>query len=105
MQRAHLASAYLDGEFDTFVTALQAVDGDDTDLDEDPLVRELEQICREFSKERRIGPDDNLFEVGLSSLTLTEIVLAVDEKYPGRLDISDLFDHPTIRELARFMQR
>jgi len=105
VQRAHLASAYLDGEFDAFVTALRAADGDDADLDEDPLIRELEQICREFSKERRIGPDDNLFESGLSSLTLTEIVLAVDEKYPGRLDISDLFDHPTIREIARFMQR
>jgi len=62
-------------------------------------------ICREFSKERTIGPDDNLFEVGISSLTLTEIILAVDEKYPGKVDISDLFDYPTIRELAKFMRR
>jgi len=105
VQRSHLASAYLDGEFDDLVAQLQAKVDNDEGLDDDPLVRELELICREFSKERIIGPDDNLFEVGVSSLTLTEIVLAVDEKYPGKLDISDLFDYPTIRELAEFMKR
>jgi len=84
---------------------LQNNDDNIDELDADPLVRELELICAEFSRERRIGPDDNLFEVGVSSLTLTEIVLAVDEKYPGKLDISDLFDYPTLRELANFMRR
>jgi acyl carrier protein len=44
-----------------------------------------------------------LFEVGISSLTLTEIMLAVEEKHPGKIDINDLFDHPTIRELAAFL--
>ncbi len=105
VQRAHLANTYLDGGFAEEVAALSDSPATADDLDDDPLVRELELICREFSKERIIGPDDNLFEVGVSSLTLTEIVLAVDEKYPGKLDISDLFDHPTIRELADFMRR
>jgi acyl-CoA synthetase (AMP-forming)/AMP-acid ligase II/acyl carrier protein len=105
VQRVHLTNAYLDGEFSDVVTSLsEAVDSDE-DLDDDPLVREIELICREFSKERRIGPDDNLFEVGVSSLTLTEIVLAVEEKHPGKVDISDLFDYPTIRELADFIRR
>jgi acyl-CoA synthetase (AMP-forming)/AMP-acid ligase II/acyl carrier protein len=105
VQRSHLATAYLDGEYSELVASLGGTTIDEDDLDDDPLVRELELICREFSKERRIGPDDNLFEVGVSSLTLTEIVLAVDEKYPGKLDISDLFDYPTVRELADFMRR
>jgi acyl carrier protein len=74
------------------------------ETDDDPLIAELELICREFSKDRKIGPDDNLFEVGVSSLTLTEIVLAIDEKHPGKLDISDLFDYPTVREIAAFMK-
>jgi len=104
VQRAQLAAAYQDGEFAGLIGELR-VDQAEQDLDEDPLVRELELICREFSKERTIGPDDNLFEVGVSSLTLTEIVLAVEEKYPGKLDISDLFDYPTIRQLADFLRR
>ena len=105
VQRVHLTSAYLDGEFSDVVNSLSASSDGVDNLDDDPLVREIELICREFSKERIIGPDDNLFEVGVSSLTLTEIVLAVEEKHPGKVDISDLFDYPTIRELADFIRR
>jgi acyl carrier protein len=105
VQRVHLLNAYLDGEYDGVLAELTPRDEAVADLDEDPLVAELEAICREFSKDRRIGPDDNLFEVGVSSLTLTEIVLAIDEKYPGKLDISDLFDYPTLRDIADFMRR
>jgi acyl carrier protein len=105
VQRVHLTTAYLDGEFSEVVSLLSTTPDSDENLDDDPLVREIELICKEFSKERIIGPDDNLFEVGVSSLTLTEIVLAIEEKHPGKVDISDLFDYPTIRELADFIRR
>ncbi len=104
VQRAALLDAYLDGEFDDVVGLdTRSTVGDSAD--EDPLIAELVGICREFSKDREIGPDDNLFEVGVSSLTLTEIVLAIDERYPDKVDISDVFDYPTLREIAAFMQR
>ena len=35
---------------------------------------------------------------------VTRNVLAIDEKHPGKLDISDLFDYPTLREIAAFMK-
>jgi acyl-CoA synthetase (AMP-forming)/AMP-acid ligase II/acyl carrier protein len=105
IQRVQLLNAYLDGEYSSLIEQAAPVEASGGDVDEDPLVADLERICREFSKDRRIGPDDNLFEVGVSSLTLTEIVLAVEEKYPGKLDISDLFDYPTLREIANFMRR
>jgi len=104
VQRVHLLNDYLDGEFDDVLQKLspQAVA---VASDDDPLVAELLTICAEFSKEREIGADDNLFEVGVSSLTLTEIVLAIDERHPGKIDISDLFDYPTLREIADFLRR
>ena len=105
VQRARLLEAYVDGEFDAVLAELAPADEAAFETDSDPLVAELELICRDFSKERHIGPDDNLFEVGVSSLTLTEIVLAIDERYPGKLDISDLFDYPTLREIATFLKR
>jgi len=104
VQRAKLLQAYFDGDFDEVLDKLHPSDSGESDTDEDPLVVELELICREFAKERAIGPDDNLFEVGVSSLTLTEIVLGIDEKHPGKLDISDLFDYPTLREIAAFIK-
>jgi acyl-CoA synthetase (AMP-forming)/AMP-acid ligase II/acyl carrier protein len=104
VQRAHLLRDYQDGTFSDLVEQLAPVAAEAA-TDDDALVAELEIICREFAKERTIGPDDNLFEVGVSSLTLTEIVLAIDERYPGKLDISDLFDYPTLREVADFLRR
>lgn len=105
VQRASLAAQYLDGDFDEVLAELDAVAAnvDDAAAAEQGLIGELMAIAAEFSKERRIGPDDNLFEVGISSLTLTEIMLAIDEKLPGQVDVSDLFDYPTIRELAGFI--
>ncbi len=105
VQRGKLLEAYFDGEFDAVLGELRPTEVAEESVDEDPLVAELEQICREVAKDRKISADDNLFEVGVSSLTLTEVVLAIDEKYPGKLDISDLFDYPTLREIAAFLQR
>jgi len=104
VQRVALLRAYLDGEYNDLLGKLAPADEEVLDTDADPLVAEFERIAHEFSKERRVGPDENLFEVGLSSLTLTEIVLAIDERYPGKVDISDLFDYPTLRELAAFLR-
>ena len=104
VQRVKLLDDYLDGAFDAILQTMVPAAGA-APVDDDPLVAELELICREFSKERAIGPDDNLFEVGVSSLTLTEIVLAIDERHPGKLDISDLFDYPTLREVAHFLRQ
>jgi acyl carrier protein len=80
------------------------VQQDESD-DDDSMIAQLSAICREFAQDRIVGPDDNLFEVGISSLTLTEIILALEEKYPGKVDINDLFEYPTIRELAGFIER
>lgn len=104
VQRGKLLEAYLDGEFDEVLQQLGPI-ARFAATDADPLVAELELICREFAKESTIGPDENLFEVGVSSLTLTEIVLAIDERYPGKLDVSDLFDYPTLRAIADFLRR
>lgn len=107
VQRAHLAAAFLEGEFAPVLAELSALSrgGPDKEShDSTDLVDDILAICLTFAKNRKIGPDDNLFETGISSLTLTEIMLAVDEKFPGIVDVSDLFDHPTVREIARFIQ-
>jgi len=105
IQRAHLVDAYLNGEFDEVLPkATPEVQRDESD-DDDSMIAQLSAICREFAQDRIVGPDDNLFEIGISSLTLTEIILALEEKYPGKVDINDLFEYPTIRELAGFIER
>ena len=106
VQRSALANGYLDGDYDAVLAELHALGERSAHQEAAPtgLIGELLAIAAEFSKERQIGPDDNLFEVGISSLTLTEIMLAIDEKLPGQVDVNDLFDHPTIRALAGFIE-
>jgi aryl carrier-like protein len=53
-------------------------------------------------QENRVN--DNLFEIGASSLKLIEIHENVDREFPGLIDLTELFDHPTIAELAKHLE-
>ncbi len=63
----------------------------------------LISITSKYSEGIEINADDNLFEVGISSLTLTEIMLEIEEEYPKKLSIDDLFEHPTLRQLSNYL--
>ena len=47
---------------------------------------------------------ENLFEIGASSLKLIEIHENIDREYPGLVDLTELFDFPTIAELAQHLE-
>ena len=71
-------------------------------------VRELEgklqAICEAALPGKRIDVTDNLFEIGASSLKLIEIHENIDREYPGLIDLTELFDHPTIEDLAKHLE-
>jgi acyl-CoA synthetase (AMP-forming)/AMP-acid ligase II/acyl carrier protein len=104
IQRAQLVTAYLDGKFDSLLAKVRPKISSPETVENDLVIAQLSAICKEFVGEYTITADDNLFEIGISSLTLTEIVLALDEHYPGKIDINNLFDYPTIRELADYIR-
>ncbi len=115
IQRHHLANSLVTGEFDDVLSIKGVVAGagnpsdsqepSGEESDAPDVCSELVAVAKEFVTEGAIGADDNLFEAGVSSLTLTEIALAIEERYPGKLDVSDLFDYPTLREIAAWVQR
>ena len=53
---------------------------------------------------KRIDVHDNLFDIGASSLKLIEIHEHVDREFPGLIDLTELFDYPTIAELAKHLE-
>jgi acyl-CoA synthetase (AMP-forming)/AMP-acid ligase II/aryl carrier-like protein len=67
------------------------------------IERQLKDIC-DAALERNISVDDNLFEIGASSLKLIEIHEQIDRIYPGLVDLTELFDFPTIEELSRHLE-
>jgi acyl-CoA synthetase (AMP-forming)/AMP-acid ligase II/acyl carrier protein len=110
IQRHLLEESYLDGEFDVELKELAALraaerggDGAETgSLTE--IEDKLKTICDAALEGKRIGVNDNLFEIGASSLKLIEIHERIDHEYPGLVDLTELFDFPTIGELARHLQ-
>lgn len=60
-------------------------------------------ICNSHVEGMQLSPEDNLFELGISSLTLAEIHASIEDTWPDQVDITDLFDYPTVAELAAFL--
>ncbi len=105
VQRHKLAEAYLDGSFNEVIKQLAGfTQGPQAEGEGDELEQALKAICNSIVIDRPVGLDDNLFDIGISSLALAQIHSRVDELYPGELDIADVFDHPSIRELAAFLE-
>lgn len=110
LQRGQLASAYAAGDFaevaselDTLMRPSQAA-SDNSEVSAGRIVDALKAICDEVAPDKPIGYDDDLFEQGLSSLELAQIHEGIEARWPDRLDVTDLFDYPTINDLAAYLE-
>jgi amino acid adenylation domain-containing protein len=50
-----------------------------------------------------VGADDNFFDLGGHSLLLTRVQVRLDQEYPGRVSLTELFQYPTVRTLAALL--
>ncbi|HHO58762.1 MAG TPA: AMP-dependent synthetase, partial [Thiotrichales bacterium] len=109
VQRHRLTDEYLAGDYNELIAEMQAAGKALSGAGENEAANDIEahisEICRNTVSDKTIGLDDNLFEIGISSLALAEIHEQLEADYPGKVEISDLFDHPTIRQLAAFLQQ
>ena len=74
--------------------------GDAAPTDRDAIEARLLALCRARIEGGAVTAGDNLFELGISSITLASIHADIDAAWPGALDITDLFDHPSVAEIA-----
>jgi len=109
IQRHLLEESYVAGEFDPELKELAALRAAERgggaeagSLNE--IEDKLKTICDTALEGKRVGLNDNLFEIGASSLKLIEIHERIDHEYPGLVDLTELFDFPTIGELARHLR-
>jgi acyl-CoA synthetase (AMP-forming)/AMP-acid ligase II/acyl carrier protein len=107
VQRHLLEESYVDGEFDADLAelaALRAAQRGPEHRGRSELEEQLKTICDAALEGKRVDVNDNLFEVGASSLKLIEIHEQIDRLYPGQIDLTELFDFPTIAELAKHLE-
>lgn len=106
IQRRAMGAAYLAGEYQSVLEALAAVGRTDEAVvaADNGWASRLKSVFDGVLEDKTIGLDDNFFELGISSLALAEIHQAIDDQLPGAIELTHLFDHQTIRELAAFLE-
>ncbi|MFK7994677.1 MAG: AMP-binding protein [Granulosicoccus sp.] len=118
VQRFELLKNYLAGQYESLQqeaaanAALQSEnpegavgemsDSESQEADSSTVARLL-TLCNSHIEGMQLGLDDNLFELGISSLTLAEIHASIEDTWPDKVEITDLFDYPTVSELAAFL--
>jgi acyl-CoA synthetase (AMP-forming)/AMP-acid ligase II/aryl carrier-like protein len=107
IQRHLLEEHYADGAFDAELAELRALraarHSPETGA-RSVIEDKLKNICDAALAGKRVGVHDNLFEIGASSLKLIEIHERIEREYPGAVELTELFDFPTIAELAQHLQ-
>ena len=107
VQRRILGNAYAEGEYTEVLNEIKNLSQPkESSADESltPLQQELKSICDDVIEDSTLGVNDNFFDSGISSLTLAEIHQQIDDRYPDKVDVVDLFEYQTIVELAKFLQ-
>jgi len=106
VQRHLLEEEYLGGTYDTELAQLRELAAQaGVPLDgSSSIAAQLQHICDAALTGLRIGPNDSLFDVGVSSLKLMGIHEQVQQRWPGAVEVTDIFDHPSIAELARLIE-
>jgi acyl-CoA synthetase (AMP-forming)/AMP-acid ligase II/aryl carrier-like protein len=103
LQRHQLRKAFEDGDYDAVLGELARLRESGTQVHAESAVdlqAHLLELCERALPGKAVAAGDNLFEIGASSLKLIEIHESIDQAYPGAIDLTEIFEHPTIERLA-----
>jgi len=106
IQRYLLAEAFDNGEFDEVRSEIEKLEdqGSPNGEIQTKVQSQLMEICNALITNKNVSIHDNIFEIGTTSLTLAQIHERIEELYPGKLEITDFFDYPTIEKLAAHIE-
>ena len=108
LQRSALAAAYANGEFAAEVAEFDLAWAEAHSHGRAAAGRieqQLKAIVDDTLSGKQVDVDDNLFDIGASSLSLIQIHEKIDELYPGLVDLTELFDFPTVAQLAKHLEK
>jgi acyl-CoA synthetase (AMP-forming)/AMP-acid ligase II len=105
-QRHLLEQEYLAGAFDAPLAELAQLRAalPAARTDGSAITQQLRAICEQELDGRSIDIDESLFDIGASSLKLIAIHEHIERAWPGVVEITDIFDHPSIGALATFIE-
>ncbi|WP_160670946.1 non-ribosomal peptide synthetase [Clostridium sp. C8-1-8] len=69
------------------------------------IEKNLVSIWKSLLGREQVGVNDNFFELGGNSLLLARMQLRIDELYPSKVKIADIFSYSTIAKLSEFINK
>lgn len=72
---------------------------------EDPLLAEITAIWEEVLQMSPIEPDDDVFDLGGHSLTITQIIARMRKRLNVDVSLDDFFDNPTIAGVLQVIRK
>jgi acyl-CoA synthetase (AMP-forming)/AMP-acid ligase II/acyl carrier protein len=104
LQRYRLVQSFERGEYEQPLASLQSLGVQpQTATLQNAIERDLLDICRRVFSAQAVTRDQNLFELGADSLVLVKLHQDIEARFPGRVEITDLFDYPSIAALAGYL--
>jgi acyl carrier protein len=67
-------------------------------------VEAMRTLWEEILETDDVSLDWDFFEIGGNSLHAARVVDRIEERFGVALDLPDFYDHPTVRELADFVE-
>lgn len=67
------------------------------------IEKNIAQILYDVLGYKEIDIKDNFFDLGGDSLFIAEIYSRLEKKYPGKLNITQIFTYPTVGKLAEYL--
>ena len=67
--------------------------------------KKLALIWVELLKLKRVGTDENFFEIGGHSMIAVTLMIRIEKELGIRLPLATLFDHSNIRDMAEFIDK
>ena len=106
VQRHLLEQEYLAGAFDAELAELERLGGARPSAAQrhGAIETQLCSICETELEGRRIDLDESLFDLGASSLKLIAIHERIERLWPGLVEVTDIFEHPSIGALSAFIE-
>jgi non-ribosomal peptide synthetase component F len=85
--------------------AADAMEGDEYAAPRTPMVRQLTEILQGLLGVDRVGIYDSFFELGGFSMLATRLITRVREAFGAELAVREVFESPTVDELAMLIVR
>lgn len=106
IQRYKLSEKYKNGEFDAVIMELEQLRENTAgrktgDIGITETERVILEICRSVLGNKTIGVNDRLVEYGVNSLHVIQIHGKIEEVFPGKLNLPDLYSFSSVAEIAK----